>query len=264
MTLEPGLNVIEIVGPPVTSSSSDDALIPLIRVRRNGRSLGPRAAHYPLRRTGVGESLDCNAAAGSSSSGHHPVGGRVVVSWYSARRTKPFSQQRSPCAGSKAAKPDPNPHKSRRFPTPAQAAGRDISLEILLHIERVGDRQFPGQGWVGPRGEKRRIEAFGIRPLGGIWPRDIHYKALHAGGVETPWIPGPQLCGTRGRGLPLLGFAIRVAPHLQAKYEIVYQGAFFQQRHCRPEPQRGARAVRPLPTIPLEAMNIRVIERAAE
>src|SRR4051794_13282470 len=39
------------------------------------------------------------------------------------------------------------------------AEPREIPTEILLHIERAGDRLFPGRGWVGALGRKLRMEA---------------------------------------------------------------------------------------------------------
>ena len=32
---------------------------------------------------------------------------------------------------------------------------------------------------------------------------------------------------TRGRGLPLTGFAVRMATHLRERFEAVYEGSFF-------------------------------------
>jgi hypothetical protein len=54
----------------------------------------------------------------------------------------------------------------------------EIGTEVVLHIERLGDRRFPGQGWVGNRGKKLRIEAFSIRPLETLMARDIEFRAL--------------------------------------------------------------------------------------
>src|SRR6202008_530617 len=41
----------------------------------------------------------------------------------------------------------------------------EIRSEIVLHVERLGDRRFPGDGWAGNRGKKLHIEAFSIRPV---------------------------------------------------------------------------------------------------
>ena len=109
----------------------------------------------------------------------------------------------------------------------ALTGARDIPTEIMLHIERAGDRLFPGRGWVGALGRKMRIEAFSIRPLEQLAPADIEMKGFLPDGGETPWVPGGALCGTRGRGLPLTGFAVRVASQRADRFDVQYQGSFF-------------------------------------
>ena len=105
--------------------------------------------------------------------------------------------------------------------------GREVPTEILLHIERAGDRLFPGRGWVGALGRKLRIEAFSIRPLERLAPADVEMKGFLPNNGETPWVPGGTLCGTRGRGLPLTGFAVRVVAPQAERFEVAYQGSFF-------------------------------------
>ena len=142
----------------------------------------------------------------------------------------------------------------------APAEARDTPTEILLHIERIGDRLFPGRGWVGALGRRMRIEAFSIRPLERLVPTDIEMKGFLPNGGETPWVPGGVLCGTRGRGLPLTGFAVRVVPQQAEWFEVAYQGSFFaggiSQTHQNGDPCRSATA-----DDPLEAINVRLIER---
>jgi hypothetical protein len=135
-----------------------------------------------------------------------------------------------------------------------------VPTEILLHIERAGDRVFPGHGWVGALGRKLRIEGFSIRPLEGLQPGDIEFKAFEPNGQETPWVTAGTLCGTRGRGMPLVGFAVRLAPHLRERFEAIYEGSFFNAGIVGPnrngEPCRSA-----VGNDPLEAVNIRLIDR---
>ena len=143
----------------------------------------------------------------------------------------------------------------------AVAAGsQEVPTEILLHLERAGDRLFPGRGWVGALGRRMRIEAFSIRPLEGIAPADIEMKAFMPNGGETPWVPGGVLCGTRGQGLPLVGFAVRVAPQQAHRFEVHYQGSFFvggiSETHQNGDPCRATTR-----DDPLEAINVRLIER---
>jgi hypothetical protein len=259
VTLEAGLNVVEVTGPPALSPSDDDVLIPMIRVCE-----WPSPGSQPLTilsETGVGD-VWVRRAGGVVVVGTPSGGGRVAVTVFGAAEeaVRPATIAVRRLHGGEAR---PDIAQVASSAVELEPTGREIAVEILMHIEREGDRQLPGQGWVGPRGQRKRVEAFGIRPLGGLWPRDIHYKALQAGGVETPWTPGPQLCGTRGRGLPLLGFAIRVAPHLESKFDVVYQGAFFNSGIVGPS-RNGEPCRPPISGDPLEALLIRIIERPTE
>jgi hypothetical protein len=146
--------------------------------------------------------------------------------------------------------------------TPLSGA-RELPTEILLHIERAGDRVFPGRGWVGALGRRMRIEAYSIRPLEQLAPTDIEMKGFMPNGGETPWVPGGSLCGTRGRGLPLIGFAVRMSPQRADRFEVQYQGSFFiggiSETHRNGDPCRATTA-----NDAMEAINVRVIERVAE
>ena len=137
----------------------------------------------------------------------------------------------------------------------------EIRSEIVLHVERLGDRRFPGGGWVGDRGKKLRIEAFSIRPVETLLARDIEFKALGPKGRQTPWVTDAKLCGTRGRGLPLTGFAIRLAPHVAERFDVVYQGAFFESGVVGPH-RNGELCIPPITDDPLEAINLRLIRRS--
>jgi hypothetical protein len=150
-------------------------------------------------------------------------------------------------------------------PSNSAAAGnaiREVPTEILLHIERAGDRVFPGRGWVGALGRKLRIEGFSIRPLEGILPGDIEFKGFEPNGQETPWVSAGTLCGTRGRGLPLTGFAVRLAAHLRERFDAVYEGSFFNAGIVGPH-SNGEACRSAVGDDPLEAINVRLIEKAS-
>jgi hypothetical protein len=115
-------------------------------------------------------------------------------------------------------------------PTPVEtprAAGREITSELVLHIERQGDRRFSAGGWAGNPGGRLRIEGFAIRPLSAVAPGQIEYMGFGPGGRQTPWVTDVKLCGTRGRRFPLTGFAIRLAPTLRGQFDVVSEGYFF-------------------------------------
>ena len=141
---------------------------------------------------------------------------------------------------------------------PAEPVEADIT--ITMHIERQGDRSFPAKGWVGNLGRRVRIEAFSILPQSLLSPDDIEYKAFGPQGRETQWTSGGKLCGTRGRGLPLTGFAVQPVARLRDQFDIIYQGSFFDSGITKPchngEPCLPARV-----DDVLEAINLRVVER---
>jgi len=137
----------------------------------------------------------------------------------------------------------------------------EVRSEIVLHMERLGDRRFPAEGWVGNRGKRLRIEAFSIRPVDTLLARDIEFKALGPKGRQTPWVTDAKLCGTRGQGLPLTGFAIRLAPHAAERFDVVYQGAFFESGVAGPS-RNGELCTPPIGDDPLEAINVRLIRRS--
>jgi hypothetical protein len=145
----------------------------------------------------------------------------------------------------------------------SDAGRREIGAEIVLRTERQGDRRYRAQGWVGNRGAGQCIEAFGIRPLEAFAPEDIEYKALGSNGRETPWVSNAMLCGTRGTGQPLTGFAIRLAPHLRDRFDVLYEGAFVEQGVVGPS-RNGEHCVAGVADDPLEAIRVRLIERGAD
>jgi hypothetical protein len=137
----------------------------------------------------------------------------------------------------------------------------DVKMEILLHMEGIGDRRMAADGWVGNRGRRLRIEAFSIYPLERLTPSEIEYRAFGPNGRETPWIGEGKLCGTRGRSLPLTGFAIRLASRLRDRFEIEYQGAFFESGISGPFCD-GEPCMARIADDPLQAMNLHLFERA--
>ena len=196
-------------------------------------------------------------------------GGHIIVTAYghaeqpAVHLTLELRRLDSPAAGGAAERGAAAPVLAASEPA-AEGDGREVPTEILLHIERAGDRLFPGRGWVGALGRKLRIEAFSIRPLEAIAPGDIEFKGFLPRGGETQWVQGGLLCGTRGRRLPLTGFAVRLAPRLASRFDVVYQGSFFSEGISAPErngqPCRGVGSA----DDPLEAMNIRILEKAPQ
>ena len=165
--------------------------------------------------------------------------------------------------------PDPEPDFDpieAASPAPVRMPKSDpaeVDIEISLHIQRLGDCTFGGSMWCGNIGQKMQVEAIGIRPMERIDEADIECKAFGPGGRETRWVNDGKLSGTRGRGIPLTGFAIRLAPYLADRFDVIYQGAFFASG-VTPPARNGEPCLPPLSDDPLEAVNIRLLERYEE
>ena len=142
----------------------------------------------------------------------------------------------------------------------ADRSGREIACELILHIQRQGDSRLRARGWVGNPGQRLRVEGFAVRPLEAINPAQIEYMAFGLGGRQTPWVTDARLCGSRGRGLSLTGFAIRLVPALREKFDVVYEGYFFESGIAGPA-RNGEACLPSTDNDPLNAIRLRIIER---
>ena len=139
-------------------------------------------------------------------------------------------------------------------------APREISTEILLHFTDLGDRQFAAPGWAGNPGGRRQIEAISIRPQDEFAPGALEYRVFAAAGRATPWVSDGKYAGTRGRELPLTGFAVQPAPEMGDRFDVVYEGCFFEGGVVGPH-RNGETCVSPVPDDPLEALRVTLVER---
>lgn len=162
-----------------------------------------------------------------------------------------------------AAAPEPqhNGHEHNGHATQSADEAEEPTLPagITFCIDDVTEQSAAGH-WAGTPGSKRFIEAFGILSEGDIAPDDIEYKGFGPKGRETPWVSAGKLCGSRGKHVPLTGFAIRPAEHLREAIDIVYEGAF--AKSGRSDPCRNGVPCRATRTDdPLEAFVLRIVAR---
>jgi GT2 family glycosyltransferase len=139
---------------------------------------------------------------------------------------------------------------------------RGVQVKIVAHVRNRGDIPFVDTAWAGLVGQRLWIEAFAIVPLELITLDEIEYKGLTATGVETPWISGGAPCGTRGIGVPLIGFSVRLKPTSAIiRYDCEYNGAFLSGKILGPF-QNGAPCSSSTLDDPLEGIQLWFIERA--
>lgn len=158
------------------------------------------------------------------------------------------------------AAPQPQPQAPAAAPVQAPAPVADSEPSLVLHIQNYGDRTFPAGQWAGPRGQRLRIEGFKVVLPPGMPADALEYRAMAPGDKMTPWIASGTYCGSKGRGIPMTGLAIRVRGDLAQRYDVLYQASFFsgaQSETCRD----GAACRSPQDNDPVDALRIKVVER---
>src|SRR5581483_4010563 len=155
----------------------------------------------------------------------------------------------------------PPPHNGAAPAAEGERGGaRELGAEVLLHIMGLGDRRYVEPGWAGHPGSRRQIEAMSIRPREAFPPSAIEFRVFAQEGRATAWVSNGNYAGTRGRGLPLTGFAVRPAADLRDRLEIVYEGSFFEGGVVGPR-RDGELCVSPVADDPLEAIRVTIVER---
>jgi tyrosinase len=106
-------------------------------------------------------------------------------------------------------------------------------LDVLVHLEGIGDRSFRECEFAGTKGQARRLEGFQVNlqvnfdpPIPGL---GMEYMAHIQDQGDTPWVQTGQFVGTRGQARRLEGFAIRLTGPEAPNYKVSYM-AHIQER----------------------------------
>jgi len=106
------------------------------------------------------------------------------------------------------------------------ARGQDTGVrEVVAHIQTAGDITGKVGDWIGTRGSKQWIEGFSIAPEQ-IADEELEYQVRLGRDWCSPWVNGGVFCGSRGMGLPLLGFNVRIIGDSAARFACSYSATF--------------------------------------
>jgi len=147
-------------------------------------------------------------------------------------------------------------------PAPAPAAAdAPLPMHISAHIRARGDMQFRDAAWSGRVAPGLWIESYAVLPLRDLDAQDIEYKGLTGSGFETPWLSDNADCGTKGMGVPLIGFAVRLRPSVgTADFDCEYSG-YFQSGLTVGPLRNGAPCRSSVANDPLEGIQVRLVRR---
>jgi GT2 family glycosyltransferase/glycosyltransferase involved in cell wall biosynthesis len=155
-------------------------------------------------------------------------------------------------------------HDRNGLSSAAAAEGEEagsLEVQILAHIRNVGDIHFTN-GRAGWAGEKLWLEAFAVMAIGGLSPDLVEYRGATADGFESAWLSNQNLCGSRGAGLPIVGFAVRLKPEIADQYDCAYSGRFLSGAMAGPYTD-GSLCSSNNPGDPLEGIELRIVPRHA-
>jgi GT2 family glycosyltransferase len=142
-----------------------------------------------------------------------------------------------------------------------RAADAPLPVQIAAHIRARGDMQFRDSPWSGRVAPGLWIESYAVLPLTHLQAQDIEYKGLTGSGFETPWLSDNADCGTKGMGVPLVGFAVRLRPSVAtAAYDCQYSG-YFQSGLTVGPLRNGAPCRSSVANDPLEGIQVRLVQR---
>ena len=120
----------------------------------------------------------------------------------------------------------PAPAPQLQSAAPAVALDPDDTRVLtLVHVPYLGDLTFV-EGWAGKPTENLWIEGFSVVAEEPREPALLEYCGVTEQGETTPWLCAGDYCGTRGSGVPLVAFAVRVNPALGSAYRCAYAGQF--------------------------------------
>jgi GT2 family glycosyltransferase/glycosyltransferase involved in cell wall biosynthesis len=139
--------------------------------------------------------------------------------------------------------------------------GGFLPVQMLAHVENFGDIYF-NDGRAGFNGQKLRLEAFSILSAGPLAADSIEYSGVMADGYQTPWLSNQVLCGSRGRGMPLTAFAVRLKPEIAEHYDCTYIGKFVSGAAVGPL-KAGVLCRSNIPGDPLEAIELQISDRSS-
>ena len=141
------------------------------------------------------------------------------------------------------------PESLRPIPGPQNA-------DYQLHFSRRGDVPAGFGEWVGSFGDDSWIEGVELLAPAPLEASDLEYQVVLGRGWLSPWVQAGEFCGSRGMGLPILGFRARLLGQAAQQWRLRYAGRCIDGREM-PEAEQGM-PCESADLSPLAALNIKL------
>jgi Matrixin/Putative peptidoglycan binding domain/Clostridial hydrophobic W len=99
---------------------------------------------------------------------------------------------------------------------------RGPSLELLVHLQGIGDSTFRENEFAGTRGQSRRLEGFQLDITPPVPGLSLRYMAHLQGTGDVPFVVEGNFIGTRGEFRRLEGFAIELTGPAAGNFNVFY------------------------------------------
>jgi uncharacterized protein YjdB len=99
---------------------------------------------------------------------------------------------------------------------------REVPLDIVVHLQDIGDLECSGGDFCGTRGQSRRLEGFSLSIAPPVPGLSIRYYGHVQDFGDTGWYYNGDFVGTRGESRRLEGFAIRLDGPAAGYYNVFY------------------------------------------
>jgi peptidoglycan hydrolase-like protein with peptidoglycan-binding domain len=99
---------------------------------------------------------------------------------------------------------------------------RGPGLDVLVHLQGIGDLGFRENEFAGTRGQSRRLEGFQLQISPAVANLGVRYMAHLQNTGDTAWVSMGSFVGTRGQSRRLEGFAIELTGSAAGNYNVFY------------------------------------------
>jgi hypothetical protein len=129
-----------------------------------------------------------------------------------------------------------------------------LSPDVTVHFQRHGDVAGNFGQWLSVGDGDTWIEGIEFSPLPSTDTADIEYQVVLGRGWLSPWVRVGEFCGSRGMGLPVLGFRARVVGPLAEDWRVSYSARCIDGRELAEV--EGGMACEAQELVPLSALKI--------